>query len=195
MSLAAMKDTHYARGTICAFQVSRSGAWLLPLIIETVHIEAPSEEVQGKIIIFLDEFVDVFDEPNDLPSFRSYNHHHIELLSGTSSVSVHPYRYAHSQKADFDRLVQEMLDTWVIRPCSSSFSSPILLVKNKDGSWYFYVDYWILNDVTVKDKHLIPMIDEMLDELYGATYFSKLDLRVGYRQIRMAEGDIDNFKK
>ena len=152
------------------------------------HLLQLPESIEPDMAVLLHTFKDVFDQPHGLPASRSHNHS-IPLLPNTPSVKVRPYRYPHSQKSEIERIVTEMLAEGIVQRSSSPFSSLVLLVKKKDGTWRFCTDYKALNAVTVKDSFPMPTVDELLDELFGAQYFSKLDLRSGYHQILVKPED------
>jgi hypothetical protein len=112
-------------------------------------------------------------------------------LPGTAPIAVRPYRYEHTQKLELERQCIEMLRTGVIRRSSSTFSTPVFLVKKHNDSWRFCIDYRMLNSVTIKDKFPILVVEELLDELRGMAYFTKLDLWPGYHQVRMVVVNVD----
>ncbi|WVZ53727.1 LOW QUALITY PROTEIN: hypothetical protein U9M48_004632 [Paspalum notatum var. saurae] len=110
-------------------------------------------------------------------------------LLGTNAVAVHPYRYSHIQKEELKHQCAEMQHQGVIHPNTFAFSSLALLVKKHDGTWRLCIDYRALNSKTVKDKFPIPVVEEFVEELNGANFFTKLDLRSCYHQVLMALED------
>lgn len=149
---------------------------------------SPTEDMPFEIETLLQEHESCFATPQGLPPHRSFDHK-ITLMPGAQPVNVKPYRYSPQQKDEIERQIKDMIKQGIIRPSQSPFVSPVLLVNKKDGTWRFCVDYRQLNAVTVKDRYPMPIVDELLDELAGSVYFTKLDLRSGYHQIRMAEAD------
>jgi hypothetical protein len=130
----------------------------------------------------IDQFSTLFEVPIELPSER-FCDHSIPLVDGAAPVNMRPYRYAPALKDEIEKQVKEMLKNGLIQPSNNPFSSSVLLVKKKDNTWHFCVDYRFLNAITIKGKFHVPIIDEFLDELSLASWFTSLDLRAGFHQI------------
>ncbi|KAG8503904.1 hypothetical protein CXB51_001877 [Gossypium anomalum] len=149
-----------------------------------------SEEIKIESVPVVCEFPDVFpEELPGLPPVREVEFG-IELIPGTTPISIAPYRMAPLELKELKAQLQELTDKGFVRPSSSPWGAPVLFVKKKDGSMRLCIDYRQLNKVTVKNKYPLPRIDDLFDQLKGATVFSKIDLRSGYYQLRVKESDV-----
>ncbi|XP_051121605.1 uncharacterized protein LOC127245005 [Andrographis paniculata] len=138
----------------------------------------------------LKEFEDVFpdDIPPGLPPLRGIEHR-VDFAPGSSIANRPAYRCNPKKSEEIRRKVQELLDKGWVRESLSPCVVPVLLVPKKDNSWRMCVDCRAVNAITVKYRHPIPQLDDMLDKLHGARLFTKIDLKSGYHQIRMQPGD------
>lgn len=139
----------------------------------------------------LQEFNDIFpheDACTGLPPLRGIEHQ-IDFVPGATLPNMAAYRTNPTETKEIQRQVEELMDKGYVRESMSPCSVPVILVPKKDGTWRMCVDCRAINKITVKYRHPIPRLDDMLDELYGANLFSKIDLKSGYHQIRMNVGD------
>jgi hypothetical protein len=191
--------THWDKGWIAIYKDNKTvvlhgdGQQYCTHAMVELHLmhEAVQEQkavVPPEIEKLLSEYAAVFEAPTGLPPRRQYDHH-IPLIPGARPISVRPYRVAPELKTEIEKQIKELLDQGVIVHSSSAFGSPVLLVKKGDKTWRLVVDYRHLNALTIKGKYPLPVIDELLDELSGSWWFSKLDLKAGYHQIRLAPGE------
>eukprot|EP00253_Pinus_taeda_P021673 PITA_21673 len=149
----------------------------------SLHIHPEMQQI-------LNNHLPAFDKPHELPPLRGKHDHSITLVPGAQPPNVRPHRYPFAQKNEIEKIIKELLEAGVIRPSISPYSSPVVMVLKKDGEWCMCPNFRALNKLTVKDKFPIPVVDDLLDELNGAQFFTRLDLHSGYHQIRMKEVDI-----
>ncbi|XP_055822858.1 uncharacterized protein LOC129891495 [Solanum dulcamara] len=114
----------------------------------------------------------------------------IELIPGSTPISITPYRMAPAELRKLKTQFQEPLEKGFIRPSFSPWGAPVLFVKKKDGTLRLCIDYRQLNKITIKNRFPLPRIDDLFDQLKGANLFSKIDLRSGYHQLRVRKEDV-----
>ncbi|KAL8117783.1 hypothetical protein AgCh_015616 [Apium graveolens] len=153
-------------------------------------IDKSQEPAKHEDIPVVNEFPDIFpDELPGLPPDREIEFA-IDLAPGTEPVSKAPYRMVPVEMKELAKQLQELLEKGVIRPSVSPWGAPVLFVKKKDGSMRLCIDYRELNKLTIKSKYPLPRIDDLFDQLKEAKYFSKIDLRSGYHQLKIKPEDI-----
>ncbi|XP_015158625.1 uncharacterized protein [Solanum tuberosum] len=165
----------------------------IPVTFQCNHIQAitaTGDDIPVVLVSLMEQYKCIFDIPTALPPHRGPYDHIIPIIDNATPISKRPYRFPGVKKDIIKKLVHEMLDQGVVQHSTSPYASPVVLVGKKDGSWRLCIDYRDLNHLTVKDKFPIPIIEDLLDELGGAEVFSKIDLRAGYHQLRMAESDV-----
>lgn len=162
-------------------------SYLCTLRFEEMEESGPIPDVVKHL---LEEFEDVMppELPPRLPPKRSVDHE-IELLPGTKPPARAPYRMTQPELVELRKQLREMLESGIIRPAKSPYGAPVLFQKKSDGSLRMCCDYRALNKITVKNKYPIPLIADCFDRLSRAQYFSKIDLRSGYWQVRIKDGD------
>ncbi|GKB42243.1 putative reverse transcriptase domain-containing protein [Tanacetum coccineum] len=147
------------------------------------------DKKQEEIVVVRD-FPEVFlDDLSGLPPIQEIEFR-IELIPGATPVAKSPYRLAPSELEELSGQLKELQDKGFIRPSSSPWGAPVLFVKKKDGSFRMCIDYRELNKLTVKNRYPLPKIDDLFDQLQGLQFFSKIDLRFGYHELRVHEDDI-----
>ena len=165
----------------------------LPLVLMykgEVLVSNDTQSVSLGVSTVLQEYGDVF--PEEVPSGLLPLHgieHQIDLIPGATLPNRAPYRTNPEETKEIQKQVQALLDKGYIRVSLSPCAVPVILVPKKDGTWRMCVDCRAINNITIRYRHPIPRLEDMLDELSGAAVFSKIDLRSGYHQIRMKEGD------
>ena len=136
------------------------------------------------------DFPDVF--PKELPGLPPQREIEvvIDVVPGATLASITPYRMAPVELKELKFQLQELLEKRFIRPSVSPWGAPVLFVKKKDGTLRLCIDYRQLNKLTIKNKYLLPRIDDLLDQLKGTSIFLKIDLRSGYHQLRIKDVDV-----
>ena len=153
-------------------------------------VDAKKKVKEIKDIPEVCDFPDVF--PEDLPGVPPPRQveFRIDLIPGATPVARAPYRLAPAEMQELSSQLNELLSKGFIRPSFSPWGAPVLFVKKKDGSFRMCIDYRELNKLTVKNRYPLPRIDDLFDQLQGSSYFSKIDLRSGYHQLKVQEEDV-----
>lgn len=154
--------------------------------IETGDHLQPSE--RDELLSLIEKYRHLFTS-SDNPIRQTHVAEHVIDTGDSRPIHQHPYRHSPFERQQIEQQVEEMLRDGIIRESHSPWSSPVVLVKKPNGTWRFCVDFRRVNEVTKKDVHPLPRIDDILDVLQGSKYFTTLDLTSGYWQVGIKEED------
>ncbi|GKF66955.1 hypothetical protein Tco_0193472, partial [Tanacetum coccineum] len=158
--------------------------------VTTTKIEDKSGEKRLEDVLIVRDFPKVFPEDlSGLPPTRQVEFQ-IDLMSGAAPVARAPYQLAPSEMKELSEQLQELSDKGFIRPSSSPWGAPVLFVKKKDRSFRMCIDYRELNKLTMKNRYPLLRIDDLFDQIQGSSVYSKIDLKLGYHQLRVRKEDI-----
>nr|GEX30541.1 putative reverse transcriptase domain-containing protein [Tanacetum cinerariifolium] len=180
----------YAARIICDEKVIHISIDGETLIIRAQVMEKKSDEKRPEDILVVREFPEVF--PEDLPGLPLVRQveFEIDLILGAVPVTRAPYRLSPSEMQELSNQLQELANRGFIRPSTSPWGAPVLFVKKKDESFRMCIDYREINKLTIKNRYLLPRINDLFNQLQGSSVYSKIDLRSGYHQLRIKDKDI-----
>ncbi|KAJ0921089.1 putative nucleotidyltransferase, Ribonuclease H [Helianthus annuus] len=159
-------------------------------VIYMAQVIVGEEKPRIEDIPVISDYPEVFpEELPGLPPNRQVEFS-IDIIPGAAPIARAPYRLAPTEMKELRTQLDDLLAKGFVRPSSSPWGAPILFVKKKDGSMRLCIDYRELNKVTIKNRYPLPRIDNLFDQLQGASYFSKIDLRSGYHQLKVKDEDV-----
>lgn len=189
-------DSPFVLGRLAFTRATRKGARVFTVLVrKSAEGEVIVSPVEDRVRGLVAQYSDVFDDiPPGLPPKR-HNHHTIPLIEGAGTPFRPMYRLSPLEKAEVDKQIKDLLARGWIVPSTSPFGAPVLFVQKKPnadgtpGALRMCVDWRALNKISVKNRYPLPRIDDLLDKLHGAKFFTSLDLQSGYHQIRISDED------
>src|SRR3978361_1296839 len=174
----------------CITEYIRATGNVSQRLAEAFHKNSAVKDFRDTVPSYLHDYEDVFAKSSFdvLPDRKPWDHA-VELIPDAKPANCKVYPLSPNEQKELDAFIQENLATGRIRPSKSPMASPVFFIKKKDGSLRLVQDYRTLNGMTIKNRYPLPLISELVNKLRGARYFTKLDVRWGYNNVRMKEGD------
>src|ERR1043165_2396783 len=179
----------FSNSTCNSIYISRQQLAKVPTNAElfAVYLDTPNDnknEFEPEVQKLITQYKDIFPKtlPDHLPPKRSLDHA-IKLIPGAEPPHRQIYQLSYDETNELKKQLEDLLQKGYIRPSTSPFGAPVLFVHKKDGTLRLCIDYRALNKITIKNRYPLPRIEDLMDRLVGAKYFSKIDLYSGYHQI------------